>query len=233
MQYFSLQCAVTKIGRGGFPQVQSYTFEEGRKSSDSDNFSRVPYDSLPNFKPYIATQNLQKGSAVTDLISHVFGKGFICSEKARKIIVEHSIGETNFYDVRIKHKETYYDNYKMMHSVNNYTDKIDFGKSIFHIQKSENNVLIGAPHPIANLEEYKALSEDFRQSKSIVAFKDWRWLTPIEIHFKDNYQPEHDIFIILGLNINTYISERLRSALERSKITGMMFDFDNKHIDFR
>jgi hypothetical protein len=80
------------------------------------------------------------------------------------------------------------------------------------------------------LDEYCSLTDKFLM---VLKWMDWLWLTPIEIHFKGNYQPEHDIFIILGLKINTYISERLKSALERNKITGMMFDFDNKHIDFK
>lgn len=229
MQYYSLHDAVTKIGRGGYPQVQSFSLDEGRKTSDPDFVWNLKAGAIPNFKPYIGTLNLQKGSAVTDFISHVLGTDFICNEKARNIIKEHSIGVTDFYDLKIKHKDTFYDNYKLMHSVNNYTDKIDFEKSVFHLQKIENNVKVGEEKfSIANLEEFREYTDKFKR----LNLQERRWVTPIEIRFKENYQPEHDIFIIWGININTYVSEKLKTALEKNKVTGVRFDIRDEHIHF-
>ncbi len=45
-----------------------------------------------------------------------------------------------------------------MHSVNNYVDRVDFDKSIFHIQRLENNQKVGKVQPIKNLEEFIELS---------------------------------------------------------------------------
>jgi len=230
MQYYSLHYAVTKIGRGCFPQVQTIQLEQGRKVTDNDFVWNLPGDSLPNFKPYIGTLMLKKGSVMTDFISSAIGKGFVCNDTAKKIIEGHKIGKTSFYDLRIMHRDTYYFNYQLMHSVNNYTDKVDFNKSIFHIQRLVNNQKVGKVQPIANLEDFINLSHKIRKNTT---YGDWQFLVPKLISFKENFQPEHDIFLIWGLTYNTYISEKLRSAFETNKLTGLMFDFLGEHVDFK
>lgn len=230
MQYYSLHYSTTKIGRGGFPQVQNIELKKGKKVTDKDFVWNLLGDRFPDFEPYIGTLILQKGSAVTDFISSaMISIGFVCSDKARHIIEEHKIGKTNFYGLTVKHKETYYSNYCLMHCINNYVDMVDFDKSIFHIQKLENNQKIGKVQSIKNLEEYIALSDKLRQNTT---YGDWWHLEPITICFKDNYQPEHDIFHIWGIKHWTYISERLKEAFETNDVSGVMFDFYGERTDF-
>src|SRR5687767_12636858 len=120
MQYYSLHCSATKIGRGGFPQAQNIEIAEGRKVTDDDFIWNLRGDCFPNFKPYIGTLILQKGSALTDFISAaMIGKGFVCSDRVRNIVAQHNMGKTAFYELSIKHKDTFYSNYQLMHSVNN------------------------------------------------------------------------------------------------------------------
>ena len=230
MQYYSLHCAATKIGRGGYPQAQNIEMEEGRKVTDEDFVWNLRGDCFPDFQPYIGTLILQKGSAVTDFISAaIISTGFVCSDKARNIIEEHKMGKTKFYELGIKHKETYYSNYQLMHSVNNYVDRVDFDKSVFHIQRLENNQKIGKIQSIANLEEFIELSKKLSKNTT---YGDWQYVVPMTIRFKDNFQPEHDIFFIWGLTYKTYVSEKLRAAFEKNKVTGIMFDFYGEHTDF-
>lgn len=229
MQYYSLHCAAKKIGRGGFPQAQDIELEEGRKVTDYDFVWQLRGDRFPEFKPYIGTLILQQGSVVTDFISaSMISTGFVCSDKARNIIEEHSMGLTHFYELRIKHKDTYYSNYQLMHCTNNYVDRVDFDKSVFHIQRLENNQKMGKVQPIANLEDYIELSKKLSKNTT---YGDWQYLVPVTICFKNNFEPEHDIFLIWGITHKTYVSERLRAAFEKNKVTGVMFDF-GEHTSF-
>ena len=87
MNYFSIHCAIKKIGRGGFPQAQNIEIELGRKVTDSDFVWELRSDLLPDFKPYIGTLVLQNGSTLTDFISSaVISTEFVCSKKVKDII---------------------------------------------------------------------------------------------------------------------------------------------------
>jgi hypothetical protein len=230
MQYYSLHCAATKIGRGGFPQAQKIEMEEGRKVTDDDFVWNLPGDRFPDFQPYTGTLILQKGSTVTDFISAaIISTGFVCSDKARNIIEEHRMGNTKFYELGIKHRDIYYSNYQFMHPVNNYVDRVDFDKSVFHIQRLENNHKIGKIQPLANPGEFIELSKKLSKNGT---YGDWQCVEPITIRFKNNFQPEHDIFLIWGLTYKTFVSEKLRAAFEKNKVTGIMFDYYGEHTDF-
>jgi hypothetical protein len=132
MNYFSIHYAIKKIGRGGFPQAQNIEMEPGRKVTDSDFVWELRSDYLPDFKPYIGALVLQNGSTLTDFISSsIISTGFVCSEKVKEIIEKHNFKKLNFYELTIKHKGIYYNNFYLMHNVNSYTDKIDFLNILF------------------------------------------------------------------------------------------------------
>lgn len=229
MEYYSLHCATKQIGRGGYPQVQDIELEIGKKVTDSDFVRQLNGDRFPEFIPYIGTLILQKGSAVTDFISAaMISTGFVCSDKAMNIIKEHILGMTKFYKLSLRHKGVDYQNYQLMHCINNYVDKVDFDRSVFHIQKLENNEKIGKVQSIENLHEYLQLSKQLNKN----SYGDWQFLVPITIRFKDDFKPEHDMFLIWGITYKTYISERLKADLEKNKVTGVMFDFYGEHADF-
>lgn len=112
MNYFSIHYAIKNIGRGGFPQVQNIEMEPGRKVTDSDFVWELRSDLLPDFKPYIGTLILQNGSTLTDFISSaVISTGFVCSKKVKEIIEKQSFKNLRFYELTIKHKGFYYNNF--------------------------------------------------------------------------------------------------------------------------
>lgn len=106
MEYFPIHNATSKIGRGGYPQSQDIELEPGRTVHDSDFTWRLNYNEFPKFTPYLGTLILQKGSAVTDFISSAtVSVGFVCSDRVRDIFLNFNIGETQFYQQHIKHKD--------------------------------------------------------------------------------------------------------------------------------
>ena len=229
MKYYSLHYATSKIGRGGFPQAQDIEMEAGKKVTDPDFVWNLKGDTLPNFNPYIGTLILRDGSAATDFISSaIISTGFVCSDKALSIIKQFSFGNTYFYELGIKHKGLLYDKYKLIHCLNNYAVKIDYENSVFKRLKVENNKKVGEPYIVHNLEEVLMIKKEFSKNK----YGDWCYLEPFTIRFKEEFKPIHDIFIIWGVTYKTYISESLRNVFDKSKITGIQYDFDGEHTDF-
>lgn len=230
MQYYSLHYGTKNIGRTSFPQAQDIEMEPGRMVTDKDFIWNVEGNAFPDFNPYIGTLVLRNGAAVTDFISSAtISVGFVCSNKVQEIIGNHDTANIQYYEVGIKHKEVYHPNYKLLHCVNSYTDRIDFINSTFRKTRVENNARVGEIVAIGSFEQYRNLYEELRKN----GYGDSNSIEPVNIKFKNGYQPEHDIFTIWGITYKTYITERLRSAFEKSKVTGVMYDFYGEHTEFQ
>jgi|GEM_PF-1477961 len=226
MKYYSIQYATSKIGRAGYPQVVENKIEDGKMVTDPDYIWNVSGDTLPRFHPYVGTLLLRNGWAVSAFKYNVF----VCSDKVANLVNQHSLGETYFYEFNgIKHKDKLYDNYKLMHCLNNYADKIDFERSEFRRLKLQNNQKVGEPYKVDSLEQVLKTKKELSKN---TGYGTWMYLEPFSIRFKENFLPKHDIFKIWGASYDTYISERLREAFEKSKVTGIQYDFDSKHVDF-
>jgi len=140
MTYYAIDYATNKIGRSGFPQAQNTELDPGKKVTDPDFVWNLKGDQLPSFEPYIGTLILRDGSAITDFISSaVISIGFVCNEKVISIIKKHQYGNTQFYKLKINHKTLIYEDYRLMHTVNNYASKIDFNESEFQKIRFEKN----------------------------------------------------------------------------------------------
>lgn len=229
MEYYSLHNATTKIGRGGYPQSQEIELEVGRTVHDSDFVWRLMHDRFPDFKPYLGTLILQKGATVTDFISAAtISVGFVCSDRVRDILLDFNIGETQFYEQAIKHKGQLYPNYNLLHCINNATSIIEFDNSVFQLVRYQNNNKIVRKQMVIDIDEYLW----FRNNMSSNSSGDWQSIEPIHIHFKTGKIPP-DIFSIREIDYKTYISHRLKSTLEFNKVTGIMYDWiDRHHVEF-
>jgi hypothetical protein len=228
MKYYSLYEATSEIGKN-FPQAQNLELMQGKTVNDPDFFWKMEGDKQPDFKPYIGTLIVKKGSLLTDFIStSMLDIGFVCNEKVRSIILQHSYGNTNFYDLNLKHDGTQYNTYKLMHCVNNYAESVDCENSEFKRLKIEDNKKVGDRYLVSSFEEAVAVKKDL--SKNL--YGDWCYLEPFTVKFKDDFKPMHDIFKIWGLTYKTYVSEKLRDSFEKNNITGVQYDFDGEYIDF-
>ncbi|TKB96178.1 hypothetical protein [Pedobacter cryotolerans] len=230
MEYYSLHYGIKNIGRTSFPQAQDIEMESDRKVTDKDFIWNVEGNAFPDFNPYIGTLVLRNGAAVTDFISSaIISVGFVCSGKVQEIIANYDTANIQYYEVGIKHKELYHPNYKLLHCVNSYTERVDFTNSIFRKTRVENNTKVGEVVAIGSIGQFRALYEELRKNR----YGDWTSLVPVNIKFKNDYYPEHDIFTVWGITNKTYISARLRTAFEKGKVTGVMYDFDGEHTDFQ
>jgi len=229
LEYYSLHYATTKIGRGGYPQSQDIELEPGRTVHDSDFVWRLMHDRFPSFNPYLGTLILQEGAAVTDFISAAtISVGFVCSNRVRDILLEYNIGETHFYEQSFKHKGQLYTNYNLLHCINNATRLIEFDNSLFQLVRYQNNNKIVKEQMVMDLDEYLWYKHNMSSNTS----GDWQSIEPIHIHFKTGKIPP-DIFHIREVDNKTYISQRLKTAFEFNKVTGIMYDWiDRHHVEF-
>lgn len=229
MIYYSLHEANRKIGRSGYPQVQSFESDPGRMVTDPDFVYQLRGDTKPLLPPYAGTLLLQKGATATDFLSsaHISG-AFVCTEKVEAIIKQFNYGNTDFYPISVKHRGEIYQHYKLMHCTNNYTGFIDYEKSDFKRLRIRNNTREAETYPIRDLD-------DFQQQKRLFlknTYGDWTSIEPFTIRFKNGLKPIHDIFNIWPVDIRTFISEPLKEAFDKTKITGVQYNFDKAAVVF-
>lgn len=228
MLYHSIGYATRKIGRGGFPQSQHSDLEFGKKVTDPDYVWNLRGDEMPLFKPYIGTVVLRDGSAITDFISSAtISVGFVCSDTVQSLVKRTNFGKTYFHDLSLKHKNTIYPNYTLMHCLNNYSTKIDYNKSIFKRLRVENNEWVGDRYNIKSFEE--ARGEKTKMMRNV--YGDWNRLEPSIIKLKEGDSIVHDIFTIWGITFRVYASERLRQLFDKAKITGLQYNFDSEPLE--
>jgi hypothetical protein len=229
MEYYSLHNATTKIGRAGFPQSIESELEEGRSVWDDDYVWKLEHGVSPSFEPYLGTILVRKGATVTDLISTVaVTSGFVCSDRFKSLLERFVCGDTKFYPLFLRHVNNVYQSYYLMRCTNDYSDKVDFPKSKFILERQENEEILEELVPIESLEHYQRVAEDRNAGK----MRPWIIFRPKEICFKSGFSPEHDLFVLKGIDIKTYVSQSLKGAIERAKMTGLTFDFYHEHTHF-
>ena len=194
MKYYSIRNGLKHIGRGGYPQAQETEMDAGRKVTDRDSVRNLVGNRFPDFEPYMGIPILKDGSALTDIISSSAISGFICNDKVREIIEQHNVPETRFFKMRVKHKGVYHANYQLLHCVNNYIDQVDYGRSFFQIRHIGSTTSVVQPYAVRAYEEYAQ-----KRSELIRNLRLGQVLEPVEIRFKEGFQPKHDMFIIWGI----------------------------------
>lgn len=230
MIYYALSEANTKIGRCSYPQVQGFESEPGRMVTDPDFVYQLRGNVKHPVTPYAGTLFLQKGANATDFLScaHI-SWAFVCTDKVEKIIRQFNYGQTDFYPLSVKHRDAVYSHYKLMHCVNNYTDIIDYKRSDFKGLRIHNNVRVAESYPVKDLDDLQRTQRLLLQNTS---YGDWRYIEPFVIRLKDVLKPRHDIFNLWPVDIRTFISEPLKEAFDKAKITGVQYNFDKTPVLF-
>ena len=229
MLYHSLGCAIRKIGRAGFPQSLGNELEPGKMVTDPDYVWKLRGDERPSFMPYVGTVILRNGSAITDFISSatITSFAFICSDRVQSIVKSLEFGDTYFYDLKVKYKESTYFNYSLLHCLNNYVNQINYQQSEFKKLRIENNQWVGEQIKVRSYEDVKDIKNVFRNN----GYRDWTRLEPSIISLNDNDKIVHDIFTIWGITYRVYVSEKLLSMFDKAKITGMQYNFDSEPLE--
>ena len=156
---------------------------------------------------------LAENSRVTNIIEPpVRTLGFIIDHKAKQIFNDFNIADkTAFYDLKlIDRRQHHYLDYFYLHHISMMNSHINFEDSSFHIK----NIITKAEEDVS-FQNYS----DLRHFTSNNIIK--------EIHSDrisiDSEMKEYDFFKLALGDIAFYVSDRLKSALEEAKITGVDF----------
>ena len=222
MKFYSIKNSIDDIGEGGFPQSQTIDLDHGRTVRDYDFIWNIHWNQKPNFQPYIGTIVLEDKSTLTDFISSAtVSSGFLCSERAKKIIDKYDNGQVYFYPLNVRHKNNIYTDYWYLHCTNDISDNIDLPNCLFQLFYFDGLTKFTNPLQIESAEMLEEINEKllFRRDGS-----KWTDIEPTRIKFKSGFQITDNIFNIGRIDFKQYVSDQLKTELEKHNITGIRYN---------
>ncbi len=192
-----------------YPQVQ--TMHNGYKYDAPNSCRNLDYFTIPTFYPNLHSFELHQKTKVTDFISAVtLSNGFLISEKVKKVVEGFRLSEYCFFDASIVYKTKKHTNYFYFNHYGDLTQYIDFEKTNFVILDMSEIV-----------ESVKFRNEKDLTTKYSEVVKLLQQIRTKKIHFVENFEIPYDIFHLHKADTRTYISHRLKTALEEANITGI------------
>lgn len=182
--------------------------------------------------PIMFTDNifyLEETAILTDILSDPylpFNNGLIVNEKVKDILSKFNLCEHYYYKIKISHNDTLYENYYVLQLISKLNDK----KIIEYIDVRQSSFYIGLPPntkfetiSFNNLNEIEEKRKSLLEDVSITKMVCRDFLT-----FSKQELNNLDLFTISFLDINIYISNRLRDNMMINMITGIDILLTNK-----
>lgn len=218
MKYFIMEESLNeKIIGGNFPQV--YKFIKGY-DEDAPNalFSLYKYrNAFPDYVPNLDGVMLAGYAKLTDFISNGFSNRLrIMSPRAKAVLGQYNLCSHQFYPLGLYKRKIKHD-YFLFHIVSDYSDFVDYERTSF-----QEYDLISGYKSESFFVHSKA--EFWEKREAIKTEKDISWgIWGDRIVMNKDFNHELDFFVISILDANTYVSERLKNAIETAGLTGWEF----------
>lgn len=216
MKYFIMEESLNeKIIGSDFPQV--YKFIKGYDEDAPDAlFSLYKYkDTFPDYIPNLDGVMLAGYAKLTDFVSNGFSPFLlIMNEKAKDILGQFHLCPHKFYSLGLYRRKIKND-YFLFHYHSNYSDFVDYQKRLLeNIIHSDFNPIPFCQFQGGILGEKKS----YKNRKGISC-----GIRGDRIVMNKDFDHELDFFVISILDGNTYVSERLKNAIETAGLTGWEF----------
>jgi hypothetical protein len=203
------------VESGTYPQVESLNPTESHK---------LRYNEMPQDSVNLGIYTLNEGAKLTDFLScaALAADGFLISKKAKAVLEQYNLGNSKYFSATIV-KNTDSLEYFWLHLVTDQSTNINYDSSTFYIQR-------GLVDPDQEAVKIRSLTEFRKKSQELMD----EWLNKggqhlslkiKEIYLKDSFDRTLDIFGFAKMNLELYISKRLREAIKDNGLTGM--DIDN------
>lgn len=198
MKYYILDNKAEPV----YPQVQCVTLEDAHKFKHGE---------FPNFIPNLVFR-LELRAKFTDILSDasISASGLLINEKAKNIFEKFNLIDHKYFPVTIQGTD---DNYYWMQIVSPIQNMkwIDFPNSEFYVTDAgfrEDNISLNSFDDYLNKKKKQGVI----------------WGVGIDkILFNKNFNQNLDLYTLPKLDINIYISNNLKKALEDAEITGIEF----------
>lgn len=217
MKYFIMEESLNeKIIGSDFPQV--YKFIKGYDEDAPDAlFSLYKYkDTFPDYIPNLDGVMLAGYAKLTDFVSNGFSPFLlIMNEKAKDILGQFHLCPHKFYSLGLYRRKIKND-YFLFHYHSNYSDFVDYQKTSFREHHSFR--FQSDPFFVSSKEEFWEKRKAIKTEKGISC-----GIRGDRIVMNKDFDHELDFFVISILDANTYVSERLKNAIETAGLTGWEF----------
>lgn len=200
----------TKETGGVFPQSEGMT--KNYDYTNPKNCWNLKVDSFPDFTPDLNAFRIEEDAKLTDAISiNSINFGFLFNEKIKNIISKYNIPENRFFTSYISYKNSIRNSYYFFYFIHNYAQFLDYKKTNFYLADSFGDI---KSININDAEEYNNYYQIHNLS-TLYSIKTDKYI------FINNHLPTYDMFKISKVDNNTYISHRLKTALEEANVTGI------------
>lgn len=218
MKYFVMNESLDeKLVGSDFPQV--YKFIKGYDEDAPDSLlSLYKYrDSFPDYVPNLDGVMLAGYAKLTDFLSNGFSHSLrIISPRAKSVLEQYHLCPHRFYPLGLYKRKVRHD-YFLFKFVSNYSDFVDYERTSFR----ERDITSGYksdPFFIKSREDFWERREKIKTERGI----SWG-IWGDRIVMNESFDRELDFFVISILDANTYVSERLKNAIESAGLTGWEF----------
>lgn len=218
MKYFTVKDSLDELVVGkDFPQA--YKLMKGyNPDAPQALFSLYEFkDSFPDYVPALDGIMLAGSAKLTDFVSSPFSADlFIISERVKQIFEQYNLCPHRFYPLGLYKRKVKYD-YYLFHIVSNCIDCVDFRKTSFmeYDLFSKKKFADAFVNSKADLYQQKSI---IKKEKGIS-----RTIWGERIVMNEHFDKELDFFSIGIIDGGTYISERLKNAIEANGLTGWDF----------
>lgn len=210
MKYFLLKGASSRKDVGRYPQTKlpdDYPLERLHNATGRYTLTN---DYFPDIEPELLCE-LHPKSKLTDVLSigNISANGLFISQRFRDLLLKFDLMESQFYLGKLITQENELD-YYWFHPIGEGLG-IDFSKTVFKDDSGNENIRIN------QLKD----SIDFAEDKNII-------LGLQKIYFNENFK-KLDLFFIPFFQYvgDFFISERLKDAIIKNKISGIVITEQN------
>lgn len=226
MNYYVLKPAVNTSGTGAaYPQIQKMSPDYNYDSNNSVYAIARCVGMFLDFIPDLNYFVVHNKANLTDLLSNAIlpATGLVISKKLKDILQDFNLISNKIYPAKVFHKKEIQE-YYYLHVGTTLAEIVNYQKSSFII-------LLNYAHNIGqiNISSFN----DYHQKKEKIKVDNPGKTVSIwaeKICFTEDFDQKLDFFKIGIFDTDLYVSEKLKKALIKEKITGLHIELTNKLI---
>jgi len=204
-----------------YPQVQGMGVGYNFEAPDSIYQLAKFQTELPPFAPNLNFFTLHKKAKPTDLLSNSLtnSTGFIISNRFMDLLAKFRLPEHKFFPTVVQHYDQTFKNYFWLQVIADYTNFVDYQKSVFFIFKNYSKDLGNIT--VSSKNDYQKKREELKSKDSTLSI----WAK--QIVMTEEFDHSLDLFHVSRFNSDFFISEKLSRSITENELTGLVIKPSN------